>query len=122
MSSTFADRLRYLFENVHPRSRGPYSQTEIVDMLRFGGSKMTTGYMSQLLSGKRTSPGLDVVRDICGAFRVPMDYFGDEETYEAVKHQISFIQGLRDSTDGNVAARTYDPFRRLASRDSEDDD
>lgn len=122
MSSTFAERLRYLFENVHPRSRGPYSQTEIVDMLRFGGSKMTTGYMSQLLSGKRTSPGLDVVRDICGVFRVPMDYFGDEETYEAVKDQISFIQGLRDSTDGYVAARTYDPFRRLASRDSEDDD
>lgn len=120
MSTTFAERLRYLFDNVHPRSRGPYTQTEIVDMLRFSGSKMTTGYMSQLLSGKRTSPGVEVVRDICRVFKVPMDYFGDEETYEEVKQQIEWIQGLRDSSDGNIAARTYDPFRKLASRDDDD--
>lgn len=119
MSTTFAERLRYLFDNVHPRSRGPYTQTEIVDMLRFSGSKMTTGYMSQLLSGKRTSPGVEVVRDICRVFKVPMDYFGDEETYEEVKHQIEWIQGLRDSADGNIAARTYDPFRKLANRDDD---
>lgn len=121
MSSTFAERLRFLFDNVHPRSRGPYTQTEVVDLLRFSGSRMTTGYMSQLLSGKRTSPGLEVVRDICRVFRVPMDYFGDEETYEEVKQQIIWIQQLRDSEGQKVAARTYDPFRRLAEQDNKSD-
>jgi transcriptional regulator with XRE-family HTH domain len=121
MSSTFAERLRFLFDNVHPRSRGPYTQTEVVDLLRFSGSRMTTGYMSQLLSGKRTSPGLEVVRDICRVFRVPMDYFGDEETYEEVKQQIIWIQQLRDSEGQQVAARTYDPFRRLTERDNKSD-
>ncbi|MDH6284557.1 helix-turn-helix domain-containing protein [Prescottella agglutinans] len=119
MSTSFAERLRHLFETVHPKDRGPYTQTEIVDMLRFSGSKMTTGYMSQLLNGKRTSPGLEVVRDICRVFRVPMDYFGDEETYEEIKQQIAWIQNLRDSQDQQVAARTYDPFRRLTGRDEE---
>lgn len=121
MSSTFAERLRFLFDNVHPRNRGPYTQTEVVDLLRFSGSRMTTGYMSQLLSGKRTSPGLEVVRDICRVFRVPMDYFGDEETYEEVKQQIIWIQQLRDSEGQQVAARTYDPFRRLTEQDSKSD-
>ncbi|MHA4854739.1 helix-turn-helix domain-containing protein [Rhodococcus sp. MSC1_016] len=113
--SSFAERLRYLFDTVHPKDRGPYTQTEVVDMLRFSGSKMTTGYMSQLLSGKRSSPGLETVRDICRVFRVPMDYFGDEETYQEIKQQIEWIQNLRDSQDQRVAARTYDPFRKLTS-------
>lgn len=117
MSSSFAERLRHLFDTVHPKDRGPYTQTEVVDMLRFSGSKMTTGYMSQLLSGKRTSPGVETVRDICRVFRVPMDYFGDEETYQEIKQQIAWIQNLRDSQDQQVAARTYDPFRKLTSGD-----
>ncbi|GAA4490970.1 hypothetical protein GCM10023094_55030 [Rhodococcus olei] len=117
MSTSFAERLRYLFDTVHPKGRGPYTQTEVVDMLRLSGSKMTTGYMSQLLNGKRTSPGVETVRDICGVFRVPMDFFGDEETYEEIKQQIAWIQNLRDSQDGQVAARTYDPFRKLANRE-----
>ncbi|MGW0022161.1 helix-turn-helix domain-containing protein [Rhodococcus sp. NPDC003382] len=119
MSTSFADRLRHLFDTVHPPNRGPYTQTEVVDMLRFSGSKMTTGYMSQLLNGKRTSPGVDVVRDICRVFCVPMDYFSDEETYEEVKASIAWIQNMRDSKDQQVAARTYDPFRKLANRDKE---
>ncbi len=119
MSTSFAERLRHLFDTVHPADRGPYTQTEVVDMLRFSGSKMTTGYMSQLLSGKRTSPGVDVVRDICRVFCVPMDYFSDEETYEEVKASIAWIQNMRDSKNRQVAARTYDPFRKLANRDKE---
>ncbi|PBC36101.1 transcriptional regulator [Rhodococcus sp. ACPA4] len=117
--STFAERLRHLFDTVHPKDRGPYTQTEVVDMIRFGGGKMTTGYMSQLLSGKRQSPGIETVRDICGVFHVPLDYFGDEETYEEVKEQIAWIQDLRESENQQVAARSYNPFRRMIRRDEE---
>lgn len=117
MTISFANRLRHLFDTVHPSNRGPYTQTEVVDMLRFSGSKMTTGYMSQLLSGKRTSPGLDIVRDICRVFCVPMDYFSDDEIYEQVNKDIAWLQSVRDSKDQRVAARTYDPYRRLINRD-----
>ena len=117
--STFAERLRHLFDTVHPRGRGPYTQTEVVDIIRFGGGKMTTGYMSQLLSGKRQSPGVETVRDICNVFQVPMDYFSDEETYELVKHTIAWIQDVRDSDREQVAARAYDPFRKMMQSDDD---
>ncbi|GAB4588077.1 helix-turn-helix domain-containing protein [Nocardia sp. IFM 10818] len=107
----FADRLRFLFETVHPRGRGPYSQTEIVDMIRANGGRMTTGYMSQLLSGKRRAPTLPTVTDIAAVFQVPIDYFGSSEGYEEIRRHIEWIAALRDSGAEQVAARSYDPTR-----------
>ena len=107
----FARRRRFLFETVHPRGRGPYSQTEVVDMIRANGGTMTTGYMSQLLSGKRRSPTLPTVTDIATVFRVPIDYFGSPESYAEIRRHIEWISTIRDSGAEQVAARSYDPSR-----------
>ncbi|MFC8381849.1 helix-turn-helix domain-containing protein [Nocardia sp. NPDC057272] len=125
---TFADRLRFLFETVYPRGRGPYSQTEVVDMIRANGGGMTTGYMSQLLSGKRRSPTLPTVTDIATVFRVPIDYFGSPESYAEIRRHIAWISTIRDSGAEQVAARTYNPaevfevgFRELRRSSDEGD-
>ncbi|MEV0296121.1 helix-turn-helix domain-containing protein [Nocardia sp. NPDC050710] len=107
----FAERLRFLFATVYPRGRGPYSQTEVVDMIRANGGRMTTGYMSQLLSGKRRSPTLPTVTDIATVFRVPIDYFGSPESYAEIRRHIDWISAIRDSGAEQVAARSYDPSR-----------
>ncbi|MEV4156829.1 helix-turn-helix domain-containing protein [Nocardia salmonicida] len=107
----FAERLRFLFETVYPRGRGPYSQTEVVDMIRANGGGMTTGYMSQLLSGKRRSPTLPTVTDIATVFRVPIDYFGSPESYAEIRRHIEWISTIRDSGAEQVAARTYNPAK-----------
>lgn len=123
----FADRLRFLFETVHPRGRGPYSQTEVVDLIRANGGGMTTGYMSQLLSGKRRSPTLPTVTDIATVFRVPIDYFGAPESHAEIRRHIEWLAALRDSGAEQVAARSYDPakvfevgFRELRRTEGDD--
>jgi transcriptional regulator with XRE-family HTH domain len=112
VSESFAERLRHLFDTVHPKGRGPYSQAEVVEAIRAAGGNMTPGYMSQLLSGKRSSPSWTTLRDICRVFAVPMDYFNDDDVYEEIKGYIAYIQDLRDAEDQNIEARTYFPFRR----------
>ena len=109
----FAERLRFLIDNVHPRGRGPYSQTEVVDMIRAGGGRMTTGYLSQLLSGKRKAPSLPTVTELATFFRVPIDYFGPEDSYRTVREHIEWMCSVRDSGVEEVAARTYDPRQAL---------
>lgn len=109
--SPFAGRLRFLFDTVYPRGRGPYSQTEVVDMIRANGGGMTTGYMSQLLSGKRRAPTLPTVTDIATVFHVPIDYFGSTEAHNEIRRHIEWVASLRDSGVEHVAARTYDPTR-----------
>ncbi|WP_278264164.1 helix-turn-helix domain-containing protein [Nocardia sp. AG03] len=125
----FSERLRFLFETVYPRGRGPYSQTEVVDMIRANGGRMTTGYMSQLLSGKRRSPALPTLTDIATVFRVPIDYFGAPESYAEIRRHIDWLGTIRDSGAERIAARSYDPaqvfevgFRELRRSTIERDD
>ncbi|WP_280406137.1 helix-turn-helix domain-containing protein [Nocardia brasiliensis] len=107
----FAERLRFLFDRVHPRDRRPYTQTEVVDIIRRNGGKMTTGYLSQLLSGKRQCPSLDTVNDIIAAFGVPLDFFGPRKSYEEIRSYIEWMASVRDSGVKHVANRAYDPTR-----------
>ena len=122
MTTTLAGRLRFLFENVYPRGRGPFTQTEVVDTIRQGGGTMTTGHLSQLLSGKRTNPGMAVLADISKFFRVPADYFTDDEIAEQIQRDILAIVRVRDSDATHVASRTYDPYRRLRQWTGSDDE
>lgn len=109
----FAQRLRFLMEHVYPRGRGPYTQTEIVDMIRAAGGRMTTGYLSQLRSGKRKTPGVSTLQELCDVFRVPLDYFGSEESHTEIRRHIEWMAAIRDSGAENVVGRTYDPQRVL---------
>ncbi|KZM69772.1 helix-turn-helix transcriptional regulator [Nocardia terpenica] len=94
---SFAERLRVLFDNVHPRGRGPFSQAEVVDMIRASGGSVTIEHLSQLLSGDQRTPALSTVTDIAAVFRVPMDYFGSRESYEEIRRHIGWLAALRDS-------------------------
>lgn len=109
----FAERLRFLIDHVYPRGRGPYTQTEVVDKIRAAGGRMTTGYLSQLLSGKRKAPSLPTVTEIATVFQVPIDFFGPVQSYEQLREHIEWMCTVRDSGVEEVAGRTYDPRRAL---------
>ncbi|WP_378734612.1 hypothetical protein [Nocardia brasiliensis] len=72
---------------------------------------MTTGYLSQLLSGKRGAPSLGTVTEISAAFSVPIDFFGPRQSYEEIRRYIDWIASVRDSGVEQIAGRTYDPTR-----------
>ena len=107
--ATFADKLRYLIENVHPKDRGPFTMNEIVDGVRRNGGSITQGYISMLLNGTRPNPGLKVVTDLAEFFRVPLQYFADEDAFEDAVRYITWVQSLR-AGDVASAARAYNPY------------
>ncbi|CAM3917064.1 MULTISPECIES: helix-turn-helix domain-containing protein [Tsukamurella] len=113
-SRPLSERLRFLFEYVYPRGREPFTPTEVVDAIRREGGSMTTGHLSQLMSGKRSNPGLGVLLELAGFFHVPLDYFADDELSEEIRSDIIAGAAVRDSGNPGIAARRYDPYRRYA--------
>ncbi|WP_306358653.1 MULTISPECIES: XRE family transcriptional regulator [unclassified Nocardia] len=77
-----------------------------MDLIRRSGGTLTTGYLSQLLSGDRKNPGVAIVTQIAEFFRVPVDYFGSAESYLEIRRHIEWIVSLRDSGTDQLAART----------------
>lgn len=107
--ATFAEKLRYLIDNVHPKDRGPFTMNEIVDGIRRNGGSITQGYISMLLNGQRPNPGLKVAQDLADFFHVPLQYFADDDSFEQAVRYISWVQSLR-TNDVASAARAYNPY------------
>ncbi len=107
--ATFAEKFRYLVDNVHPKDRGPFTMNEIVDGIRANGGTITQGYISMLLNGTRPNPSLQIAQDIAKFFHVPLDYFADDDSFGDFQRYISWVRSLRDA-DVPVAARAYNPY------------
>ncbi|MCW4353402.1 hypothetical protein ONR57_08845 [Hoyosella sp. YIM 151337] len=116
MGTDFADRLRYLIGNVHPPDRGPYSQAEIVRMVRARGGTIGEANLSQLLSRKRQHPGFETVKHLCDVFEVPLDFFGPEEEFERIKTQLNRLDpDQHPSAEDVINARTKDDTDEIAA-------
>ncbi|WP_072689359.1 helix-turn-helix domain-containing protein [Rhodococcus marinonascens] len=105
----FSEKLHYLFANVHPKDRGPFTAAEVVRAIQRDGGTLSDGYLSQLLNGKTASPGLEQLMALAKFFRVPLDYFADDDTYQDYQQYISWLRSLRES-EIPTRARSYNPF------------
>ncbi|ORB67206.1 helix-turn-helix domain-containing protein [Mycobacterium scrofulaceum] len=108
MSTTFAARLNRLFDTVYPPGRGPHTSAEVIAALKAEGITMSAPYLSQLRSGNRTNPSAATMAALANFFRIKPAYFTDDEYYEKLDGELSFLATLRD-----------DGVRRLALRAAE---
>ncbi|EFG77250.1 hypothetical protein HMPREF0591_2833 [Mycobacterium parascrofulaceum ATCC BAA-614] len=108
MSTTFAARLNRLFDTVYPPGRGPHTSAEVIAALKAEGITMSAPYLSQLRSGNRTNPSSATMAALANFFRIKPAYFTDDEYYEKLDQELSFLTTLRD-----------DGVRRLALRAAE---
>ncbi|WP_029119500.1 MULTISPECIES: helix-turn-helix transcriptional regulator [unclassified Mycobacterium] len=77
---TVAGRLNRLFDTVRPPGRGPLRNYEVIKALRARGIEMSAPYLSQLRSGRRTHPRLDMLRPLADVFGVSVAYFTDADS------------------------------------------
>lgn len=108
MSTTFAARLNRLFDTVYPPGRGPHTSAEVIAALKAEGVTMSAPYLSQLRSGNRTNPSTATLAALANFFRIKSAYFTDDEYYEKLDRELSWLAMMRD-----------DGVRRLALRASE---
>lgn len=94
----FAARLNRLFVNIHPPGRGPSTSQELVRWLERRGSGLSAPYLSQLRTGQRDQPSLEVIELISEFFGVRSDYFTDrDEAYRrGLDRELEWLTVARD--------------------------
>ncbi|HPY22870.1 MAG: hypothetical protein QG655_839 [Actinomycetota bacterium] len=106
MSTTFAARLNRLFETVYPPGRGPHTSAEVIAALKAEGITMSAPYLSQLRSGNRTNPSSATMTALANFFRIKPEYFTDDDYYEKMDRELTWLAHMRDEGVRRIAART----------------
>ncbi len=114
MSKTFAARLNRLFDTVYPPGRGPHTSAEVIAALKSEGVTMSAPYLSQLRSGNRTNPSAATMAALANFFRIKPAYFTDDEYYEKLDKELTWLASMRD--EGDPPDRR--PHRRAVHRGS----
>ncbi len=105
MSTTFAARLNRLFDTVYPPGRGPHTSAEVIAALKAEGVTMSAPYLSQLRSGNRTNPSWTTMAALANFFRIKPAYFTDDEYYEKLDKELSWLATMRDEGVRRIAVR-----------------
>ena len=103
MSTTFAARLNRLFDTVYPPGRGPHTSVEVIAALKAEGITMSAPYLSQLRSGNRTNPSSATMAALANFFRIKSAYFTDDEYYEKLDKELSWLATMRDDGVRRIA-------------------
>ena len=106
MSTTFAARLNRLFDTVYPPGRGPHTSAEVIGALKAEGVTMSAPYLSQLRSGNRTNPSSATMAALANFFRIKPAYFTDDDYYEKLDNELTWLANMRDEGVRRIAART----------------
>ena len=103
MSTTFAARLNRLFDTVYPPGRGPHTSAEVIAALKAEGVTMSAPYLSQLRSGNRTNPSSATMAALANFFRIKPAYFTDDEYYEKLDRELSWLMTMRNENIRRIA-------------------
>jgi transcriptional regulator with XRE-family HTH domain len=106
---SFAGKLAYLIETVHPPDRGPYSYREIAAGIANHPGAMTAAHINQLVSGKQPHPRIHYVEALASFFGVPVTYFFDDDAAAAqIADQITQLSAWRDTEARHIAERVVE--------------
>jgi transcriptional regulator with XRE-family HTH domain len=105
MSTTFSARLNRLFDTVYPPGRGPHTSAEVIAALKAEGVTMSAPYLSQLRSGNRTNPSSATMTALANFFRIKPAYFTDDEYYEKLDKELTWLLVMRDEGVRRIATR-----------------
>jgi len=106
MSTTFAARLNRLFDTVYPPGRGSHTSAEVIAALKAEGITMSAPYLSQLRSGNRTNPSTATMAALANFFRIKPAYFTDDDYYERLNAELTWLADMREEGVRKIAART----------------
>ncbi|MFI5772203.1 Secondary metabolite protein [Streptomyces sp. NPDC051658] len=103
---TFSELLDYLFREVHPKGRGPYTYAEVSQGIRdTSGVTISASAIQQLRTGTNSNPKMQTIRALAGFFGVNPGYFFDEEEAERQRAEIQLVAAMRDQGVRRVALR-----------------
>jgi transcriptional regulator with XRE-family HTH domain len=78
----------------------------VIAALKAEGITMSAPYLSQLRSGNRTNPSAATMAALANFFRIKSAYFTDDEYFEKLDQELSWLADMRDEGVRRIAART----------------
>lgn len=103
---SFADRLNYLFDTVHPVGRKPYSNPEVAEAISATGVSISGAYIWLLRTGQRDNPTLRHLEALAKFFGVSAAYFLDAERAGEIAEQLELLAVVRDADIREIALRS----------------
>ncbi|MGC3001428.1 hypothetical protein ACPF8X_24405 [Streptomyces sp. G35A] len=92
--SSFAERLDHLCRN---DPRGPFSNDQVAAMLAEANLPTASGtYIWQLRTGRRDNPTKNHIESFAKLFGVPVMYFFQDTTEQAVNKLLAMLNGLKE--------------------------
>jgi len=99
-SQDFAARFRRVISVIYPKDLGrPWRDSEIAE-----GTGLSGTYIGNLRKGTQ-KPSLENAVKIAKFFGIPLDYFSDSATAQAVERDLRKIEALRDARVERIAMR-----------------
>lgn len=92
-----AQRLNRLFETVHPRGRGPFSNEEVARAVRDQGGDISKQYIAYLRKGERGNPRIHHLDALAKFFGVPVSYFFDDGSAALTEKRLEELAAWRDA-------------------------
>ena len=115
--STLADKVEYLFQNVHPDKERPYTLQEVVTRAReLGGPTISLGFVHALRTGKSDNPTIQHLQALAGVFNVPVEFFLSEKVVADLAPKLRLLTLLQERGVTSIALRAAD--LKPAARDT----
>lgn len=103
---SLADKLTYLFDHVRRPDGRKYTLEQVAQAVaRTTGRSCTRQYLSNLCSGSKDNPTMDVLEALAGHFDVSPAYFFDDKKSAEIVDQINLALALRDGGVREIALR-----------------
>lgn len=104
--ATFADRLNFLFETVHPATRRRYSNDEVAAAIHdHHATGISATYIWLLRNARRDNPTIKHVEALARFFGVPSAYFFNEDMTSQVTRELRLAQTLKSVGVQRLALR-----------------
>jgi transcriptional regulator with XRE-family HTH domain len=107
---TLADKVNWLIEQAHPAGRGPYTNTEVADLIKkTTGEEISYTQIWKLRNGQAQNPQMRLIEAMAKTFGVPAAFFFpefDEKQAGLLQQQVELLAMIRDADIDAFELRT----------------
>ena len=107
---TLADKVNWLIERAHPADRGPYSNTEVAELVKdVTGEEVSYTTIWKLRNGQAKNPQMRLIEALAKTFGVPPAFFFDdydEKQAGLLQEQVELLALIRDAHINTAQLRT----------------
>ena len=107
---TLADKVNWLIDQAHPAGRGPYTNTEVADLIKkTTGEEISYTQIWKLRNGQAQNPQMRLIEAMAKTFGVPAAFFFpefDEKQAGLLQQQVELLAMIRDADIDALELRT----------------